>query len=304
MNFEIFLQQLGVAASSPYAFFSYIFLIAANALVALKVLSNKRLSLVIGKLPPGQRVVAIKELTGEPVPDDITAEEWLRGRSHKYYLIAFLAFVVCATVVVIISLASSPGPRPDWRAHVDEVTIGSNREFVVSLLGEGQRTNISEVLSVPYAITHEVYRDGDSEFQILYRDNVVVGEVIREFNGPTLSKRIQRPADDGSPWVLGVSKFADLRHEAAEIFDNDFNGQSICRIEKHYFGAPGGFWDYYFSHNITQTEGESSGAQVRPDAMLIVNTNELCEVAGAEDPIQECMRMLRMLVCTPSGDFI
>lgn len=306
MNLQAFLSQLSVAATSPYALFAYLFLITANLIIALRLISNRTLSNNIGKLPPNERAAAFQQTTGVVLPKNITAEEWLKGRKHQYFLFAFLTAVICITTVIIITVAE-PAPSPkDWKskASIDKITPGTNREFITSLLGEGKRIELSEVFSTPYSVTGEVYKDVDSEIQLLYKDNIIIGEIFREFNGPTISKTIWGSGSDHSPWVLGAAKFSDLNHGADEVFERDHNGKSICRIEKHYFGAPGNYQDYYFSHNLILDEEDIPIEKMRPDSMMIVNTDELCNADGPPPNYEECKKMLRMLVCTPSSDIM
>jgi hypothetical protein len=98
-----FLAALQTAASNPLAYGAYIITVLAWLVIALKVQRHKVLLRQIGSLPETDRLAAISLEMGAPqVQGGVSAEQWLRGRIHTYYLVGFCA--LCVTVFAITAL--------------------------------------------------------------------------------------------------------------------------------------------------------------------------------------------------------
>lgn len=102
------LQALPQAATHPFAFVAYIFLIAAWLITGLRVNRNRQLLQNIQHLPPKDRWPALQAEMGiVAVPAGLTAEQWLQQRRQTYYLISFLSLLAAAVVIFVIAVVTA-----------------------------------------------------------------------------------------------------------------------------------------------------------------------------------------------------
>src|SRR5262245_49485527 len=104
------LSAIRLVGTSPLALGAYAFTIAAYVFTALRVNRNKNLLVHLQKLPPKDRLAALKaEMGMVRLTKGLSPEQWLRSRIHQYYLIAFLAscIVVVAVLAFTVPVASA-----------------------------------------------------------------------------------------------------------------------------------------------------------------------------------------------------
>jgi hypothetical protein len=80
---------------------------------------NKRLKLVLkhlDQIPESQRVKFIRDTIDVDVPKTISAEQWLRGKKHQYFLLALV--ISALTVLAIFAIAAWKGSA---RLDIDSV---------------------------------------------------------------------------------------------------------------------------------------------------------------------------------------
>jgi hypothetical protein len=98
------ISGLKVAASSPYALVAYVCLLVIWACVWIAQQRLKRISKVIGQLPPEDRAALLTKEYNVLPRSGLSAEQWIRSRKHMLIFYAFLALVVAGVILIAIAL--------------------------------------------------------------------------------------------------------------------------------------------------------------------------------------------------------
>ena len=103
------LQTLPSIATNPLAFVGYALTLAAwvytyNRSRNLRILMKK-----IVLIPEQDRKSTVVATLGEPLPDSITAEQWIYSKKQQYFITAFI--VTLAVVVIITAIALYRGAQ-------------------------------------------------------------------------------------------------------------------------------------------------------------------------------------------------
>jgi hypothetical protein len=122
------LSAIPSAATNRYSLIAYALALVAYILTIWRVQRNKNLLEALQKLPAKDRIGALEtEMGGVRLAEGISAEQWLRSRINKYYLLAFLA--TCIVVVVIFAIAATAGGDPNSNTFEDATgTIAQPRD--------------------------------------------------------------------------------------------------------------------------------------------------------------------------------
>src|SRR5258706_11899147 len=98
------IQTLPVAATSPFAFVSYVCLLAAYVYVAVSTFRLKRVSKTLSLIPEHKRAAILaKEYSTFP-KSGLAPREWLTSRKHLFFFLAFLATLLAVTIIVVIGI--------------------------------------------------------------------------------------------------------------------------------------------------------------------------------------------------------
>ena len=242
MGLKAALSAIPQAAQNPFAFLAYIAALSAWVLIAARVRRNRNLLAHLDKLPPQDRLIALKSEMGEiPVPEGLSAKDWLKARNQRYYFLAFA--MLCALAIIIFAIASFVPPiqanltmkvKDPYEAEkrvLGELALGIQRPYVVSQLGIPQHeTKYKTVTCSAYELHYyDIYFVYDNE-----SDNVQFFSLLSKDNTfhPTI--------DTGrKPMCLGCLSFSD-----AMISD------------PVYFDYSSKFWVYAESYRIDNTSGE------------------------------------------------
>jgi hypothetical protein len=203
------LAALPHAASSPYAFVAYVSVVVAWVVIALKVKRNAQLLAHIDKLPPKDRLAALQlEMGTIRIKENMTPEEWLRGRVHSYIFYAFCILCLASVVVFVVAYSARKpggvdvditpysGPSPQ-DANVKTPT--TNNRLV--------RTLVSFRKGGPNGVVDNVFDEssggriypGDPEFTLTYEYDRNNGKIIVIPKMPYLSR-----LSEGGP-VAGIA---------------------------------------------------------------------------------------------------
>ena len=110
--FKSAFAALPTAAQNPLAFMAYVLVIISATLIALKAKRNQQLLANLEKLPPEDRLKALElEMEAVRVPPNLTAEQWLTARTHRYYFVGFA--LVCLTLLMVFTLAVATREKKD-----------------------------------------------------------------------------------------------------------------------------------------------------------------------------------------------
>lgn len=303
MEVNEFLRALPDAATSPYAFAAYVFLVFSNFVIAWRVRRNKNLLDAIEKLPEDKRLKALELEMGNVHPKHgLTAEQWLRSKIHQYYFMAFIALAICGTIVLVVA-HSKKDDKDNWKSEsvIKRLNHGVSKEYIRARIGVPliSRSVSNELGLRP--VTYERYGDNEAEIQILYMNDELIGYVLRNFQPNKSIKRSFRI--NGKEWTFGQSNFGDIGITPVLYKDRELKGKSICKIEKHYFGNPGGYQDYYFSSSLSDDiEPSEAPAAMVPNSLMVIQSDEICPEREDRDQSEECNESLLRLVCTYGED--
>lgn len=110
--FKSAFAALPTAAQNPLAFMAYVLVIVSATLIALKAKRNQQLLNNLEKLPPEDRLKALElEMEAVRVPPNLTAEQWLKARTQRYYFVGFA--LVCLTLLIVFALAVATREKKD-----------------------------------------------------------------------------------------------------------------------------------------------------------------------------------------------
>lgn len=105
------LRALPEAASTPLAFIGYVVALVCYVVVALNARKNSKLLHHLEKLPESDRIRALRDEIGIGVPDNISAEDWLKARGQRYWFFSFAIFAAVISLLVAISLLQEQSPK-------------------------------------------------------------------------------------------------------------------------------------------------------------------------------------------------
>ena len=98
------LEALPSIATKPLAFVGYVLTLSAWVFAVSK---SRRLKTILDRLtdiPESDRAKVIQLEMNEAVPSTITAEDWIRARNNRYFLVAFLALLVTGGTVSAVAM--------------------------------------------------------------------------------------------------------------------------------------------------------------------------------------------------------
>ena len=100
-----FLNRIGDIAASPYAFLAYISVIAAWVYTTVAQYKLNKIADIIKDIPEEKRAEVIARDYG-PIPQDMSAEIWIKSKKHTLLFLSFLATLVVISVFIILVLTS------------------------------------------------------------------------------------------------------------------------------------------------------------------------------------------------------
>ncbi|MGO7225877.1 hypothetical protein ACCT05_10660 [Rhizobium ruizarguesonis] len=126
------LQAIPQAATSPFAFVSYVVAVLAWVAIAFRVRRNEVLMANIDKLEPKDRLKALEvEMGAAVVRGGIAPDDWLKQKRQLYYLLGFLALIAAAIVVFVIAVSDSKAARS--RAELGAILNDRTTLFVAAI---------------------------------------------------------------------------------------------------------------------------------------------------------------------------
>lgn len=120
------LSAIPAAASHPFSFVAYLFLILAWVVAGRRIKRNKQLLENLEKLPEKDRLSALKaEMGTVSVKTGMTPSEYLSHERQKYIFIAFLSLI--AVGLIIFSIAFTQVSKIE-KSNAELIKILDNRE--------------------------------------------------------------------------------------------------------------------------------------------------------------------------------
>ena len=98
------LEALPSIATSPLAFLGYVFTVGAWVYAVSRSRRLKVLLQSITNIPETDRAKIIQMEFGDVVPSNISAEEWILAKKHRYFLVAFLASLITISAISAIAI--------------------------------------------------------------------------------------------------------------------------------------------------------------------------------------------------------
>ncbi len=94
--------------NSPLTLIGFLAVVAVLAFSIFHLKQFDSLAKSLKDLPQEKIAIIIEKKMGEVIPSEISAEQWLKGRRHKYYFLAFISLLAFIIVVVGIQDPSPP----------------------------------------------------------------------------------------------------------------------------------------------------------------------------------------------------
>lgn len=104
LDIAAILGALPEAASTPLAFIGYVVAIVGYVVVVLNARKNSKLLHHLEKLPEADRIRALRDEVGIGVPDNVSAEDWIKARGQRYWFFCFAILAAVISLLVAISL--------------------------------------------------------------------------------------------------------------------------------------------------------------------------------------------------------
>lgn len=234
---QVLLSNIPEAASGTQATIMYIAVVVSWTILGWRIRRNKNLLRNIEKLPPGDRTDAlIAEMGAVRVPKDLTPDQWLRYRVHRYYFLAFIVGAIALGTITFLALTyASPDEESRAKKFAESLRTGVTKTYVEHTLGPPMLQE--EVAGTTQAEYH--YRD----FSLLI--SYYNGEVVDLTFGlvPGTSYRPPIPHLEGAR--LNFKSLEDISPagEGARYYSSDSGGS-------------GGPWFSEY-HELHYSEGEN-----------------------------------------------
>lgn len=118
------LKALPTVATSPYALIGYLVTVAAWTWAMHRSVRLKILMARVHELPADERAKLIQLELGEVLPSSISAEQWLRARNHRHFMLAVIVLLVTLTTIATVSInAGVENARTAANAKAKQVEI-------------------------------------------------------------------------------------------------------------------------------------------------------------------------------------
>lgn len=238
MDFSAALRALRYAAGSPLAFVAYLFVVASWVVIAVFVNRDQNLLKNLKSLPERDRLAALKVQLGYvPVEGGLSAEQYLRSRLHKYYLVAFIVF--CMALLALSAIAFSyrspvspttTNPTPNQTSN--QTTTGPNSPNII-----GNQNSVYYGVDRPYEGWLVAGNKPTPENRCGFPPGAAayLGTNVA-YLGPKVAHGTQLTviAVDGiDRFVIETDNRGRLRIALLDVFDAD--GRLVARIEQNRF---------------------------------------------------------------------
>jgi tetratricopeptide (TPR) repeat protein len=183
------LDGLTIAGRGPLYLVAYVVLVVAMVLIAFRVRRFQRLLEHIKDLPARDRLPALREEMGSlPLGEPLSAEQYLKGRIHRYGLVAFLA-VLFFTLLTIAVWRSSYEPRSRTTPEDVEILPLNSDAPPPLLIAPLDTTGESEIVRWQ---RHFIVRNASAQEVLVGGMRVVAGDTrnvhLRSINPPKVTK--------------------------------------------------------------------------------------------------------------------
>jgi hypothetical protein len=144
--FLVFLDNLKIVASSPYALVGYLALVAAWVYI---VTENRRLTTVekmLPELPKKDRIEILKKEYNTTPRAGLTAEQWIRSRKHRFLFLGFVAVLVMCTVLFLAAFAPlvpSGKAKKDGSRNINTNKLSADNSNATAIFQGVEANNIS-----------------------------------------------------------------------------------------------------------------------------------------------------------------
>lgn len=147
VTLDAFVDGLKVAATSPYAYASYVLLLACWTFLAARGQRLRVVRSVLKDLPEHQRFEILKREFPEFPRSGLSPEQWIRARAHAMILIAFVALLLSGTVISVISMTSPSSKK------IADLTSQTDWQMFLTLVKANVAVNGKE--AIPYQCVDE-----------------------------------------------------------------------------------------------------------------------------------------------------
>jgi hypothetical protein len=120
---RLFLEQLKVVATSPYALIGYIALVLVFALTITKAIRIKAVTRSLTSIPESDRKSVLENEYGVRLKEGMSATHFLRAQRNTYLFYAFLAVVITCLIISITALLRAQPTMMDSKSEAVRAAI-------------------------------------------------------------------------------------------------------------------------------------------------------------------------------------
>ncbi|OGT60248.1 MAG: hypothetical protein A3E01_15535 [Gammaproteobacteria bacterium RIFCSPHIGHO2_12_FULL_63_22] len=200
------LESLPIVATSGYALTAYVLTLAAYVVLGWRVARNKNLLANLEKVPEADRLRVLQMEMDTVVPKNISAANWIKARTHRYYFQAFIVTCIAVVAIIALVLLNATGTL-DVSANVysGKSLISDDRES--SIDAALSPTKFDATVGNQLYVQYQYLRDGSAmriEPSAAYLTKLGRGEYVSginfiysafEWDFPILSIKVQNNSD-------------------------------------------------------------------------------------------------------------
>ncbi|MFM0226124.1 hypothetical protein [Paraburkholderia dipogonis] len=158
------LKAIPAISTSPLALIGFALTLAAWVLAVFRAKRMKLLLQRLADIPEADRARVIQLELGEILPARISAQQWIRARSHRYYLVAFLALLVTVSVIGTIAMVQgAENARIAEQERSRQAQLEEKRQ-VVQRKRDGLESRLQSI-DQNIAVQEDEYRRGAAGLQ-------------------------------------------------------------------------------------------------------------------------------------------
>jgi hypothetical protein len=195
---RLFLEQLKVVATSPYALIGYLALVTVFAFTITKAIRIKAITRSLASIPAPDRKSVLENEYGVRLKEGMSATHFLRARRNTYLFWAFLAVVITCLIISITALLRAHPTIMDSKSEAARTAIS---QMITSIEGDFE----------PIKGAHSP--DNDDEETVAFESKVLIPDTDYDL------VQIPKEADDAPDFIATLYHGSDA-NIAYRVYNN------------------------------------------------------------------------------------
>lgn len=153
------IKALPTVATSPYALIGYVVTLAAWAFAMHRSVRLKVLMARLEQFPEADRARIVQLEMGEILPPHISAEQWIRARNHRHFLLAGITLLITLTVIGVVTINAGTEAAKDRADREIEAAKALERKAALQYKRQALKDRMRE-LDERYVAAQKEYLRG------------------------------------------------------------------------------------------------------------------------------------------------